>query len=143
MDLSTKKGGRTGHAKRRGSGESEPLFVGSSTESCSEIERTNEIDCAQKVVGQDAESPAKRRRQSREPDPSLPLPTATISPAKTERTLASTHCFSSSVMMPASRRQLALKDMKEAEGASLIGKISSRFTGDFIALRPRSAPYSR
>jgi hypothetical protein len=37
-------------------------------------------------------------------------------------------------MMPASRRQLALKDMKDAEGASLIGKISSRFTGDFMAL---------
>jgi hypothetical protein len=36
-----------------------------------------------------------------------------------------------------------LKDMKEAEGASLIGKISSRFTGDFIALRPRSALSSR
>jgi hypothetical protein len=27
-----------------------------------------------------------------------------------------------------------LKDMKDAEGASLIGKISSRFTGDFMAL---------
>jgi hypothetical protein len=70
-----------------------------------------------------------------EPDPSLPLPAAIISPAKTERTLASTHCFSFSVMMPASRRQLALKDMKQAEGASLIGKISLRFTGDFMALR--------
>jgi hypothetical protein len=81
-------------------------------------------------------APAKGRRQSREPDPSLPLRTATISPAKTESTLASTHCFSLSVMMPASRRQLALKDMKEAEGASLTGKISSRFTEDFIALRP-------
>ena len=34
----------------------EPLFIRSSTESCSEIERTNEIDCAQNVVGQDAES---------------------------------------------------------------------------------------
>jgi len=61
---------------------------------------------------------------------------AIISPAKTERTLASTHCFSPSVMMPASRRQLALNDIKEAEGASLIGKISSRFTGDFMALTP-------
>jgi hypothetical protein len=59
-----------------------------------------------------------------------------ISPAKTDRTLASTHCFSLSVMMPASRRQMALKEMKEAEGASLIGKMSSRVTGDFIALRP-------
>jgi hypothetical protein len=38
-----KKGDRTGRAKRRGSGELEPLFVGSSTESCSEIERTSEI----------------------------------------------------------------------------------------------------
>ena len=60
------------------------------------------------------------------------------SPANTERTLASTHCFSVSVMMPASRRQLALKDMNEADGASLIGKISSRFTGDFIVLTPKS-----
>ena len=34
----------------------EPLFVGSSIESCSKIERTNEIDRAQNVVGQDAES---------------------------------------------------------------------------------------
>jgi hypothetical protein len=42
--------------KRRGSSELEPLFVGSSIESCSKIERTNEIDCAQNVVGQDAES---------------------------------------------------------------------------------------
>jgi hypothetical protein len=40
----------------RGSSELEPLFVGSSTESCSKIERTNEIDCAQNVVGEDAES---------------------------------------------------------------------------------------
>jgi hypothetical protein len=37
-------------------------------------------------------------------------------------------------MMPASRRQLALKDMKDAEGASLIGKISSRFTGESMAV---------
>jgi hypothetical protein len=37
-------------------------------------------------------------------------------------------------MMPASRRQLALTDMKDAERASLIGKISSRFTDDFMAL---------
>ena len=59
----------------------------------------------------------------------------------TERTLASTHCFSLSVMMPASRRQLALKDMKEAEGASLIGKISSRFTGDFMALSALIGPF--
>jgi hypothetical protein len=36
--------------------------------------------------------------------------------------------------MPASRRQLALKDMKDAEGASLIGKISSRFTGESMAV---------
>ena len=57
-------------------------------------------------------------------------------PAKTERTLASTHCFSPSVMMPASRRQLALKDMKEADGASMMGKISSRFTADFMGLTP-------
>jgi hypothetical protein len=34
----------------------EPLFVGSSTESCSKIERTNQTDCAQNVVGEDAES---------------------------------------------------------------------------------------
>ena len=61
--------------------------------------------------------------------------------AKTERTLASTHCFSLSVMMPASRRQLALKDMKEAEGASLIGKISSRFTGDSMALSALIGPF--
>jgi hypothetical protein len=40
----------------RGSSELEPLFVGSSTASCSKIERTNEIDCAQNVVGEDAES---------------------------------------------------------------------------------------
>jgi hypothetical protein len=66
-------------------------------------------------------------------DASLPL-AAFVSPAKTERALASTQCFSLSVMIPASRRQLALKDMKDAEGASLIGKISSRFTGDFMAL---------
>ena len=39
-------------------------------------------------------------------------------------------------MMPASRRQLALKDMKEADGASLIGKISSRFTKDSMVLTP-------
>jgi hypothetical protein len=57
-----------------------------------------------------------------------------VSPAKTARTLASTQCFSLSVMMPASRRQLALKDMKDAEGASLIGKISSRFTGESMAV---------
>ena len=42
---------------------------------------------------------------------SLPLP-------KQKKTLASTHCFSRSVMMPASRRQLALQDMKDADGAS-------------------------
>jgi hypothetical protein len=57
-----------------------------------------------------------------------------VSPAKTARTLASTQCFSLSVMMPASRRQLALKDMKDAEGASLIGKISSRFTAESMAV---------
>src|SRR5215831_8056697 len=50
------EGGFTGRAKRRGSSELELLFVGSSTESCSKIERTNEIDCAQNVIGQDAES---------------------------------------------------------------------------------------
>jgi hypothetical protein len=44
--------------------------------------------------------------------------------------------------MPASRRQLALKVMKEAEGASLIGKIISRFIGDFIALSRDRAPSS-
>ena len=41
-----------------------------------------------------------------------------------------------SVMMPASRRQLALKDMKEADGASMMGKISSRFTADFMGPTP-------
>jgi hypothetical protein len=30
-----------------------------------------------------------------------------------------------------------LKDMNEADGASLIGKISSRFTGDFMVLTPK------
>jgi hypothetical protein len=35
-------------------------------------------------------------------------------------------------MMPASRRQLALNDIKEAEGASLIGKISSRDWTQFV-----------
>jgi hypothetical protein len=37
-------------------------------------------------------------------------------------------------MMPASRRQLALKDMNEADGAPWIGKISCRFTGAFMVL---------
>ena len=44
------EGGFAGRAKRRGS------ICWSSTESCSEIERTNEIDCARNVIGQDAES---------------------------------------------------------------------------------------
>jgi hypothetical protein len=64
------------------------------------------------------------------------MPAGIVSFAETERILASTHCFSPSLMMPASRRQLAFKDMKEADGASLIGKISSRFTGDCMILTP-------
>ena len=51
-----------------------------------------------------------------EPDPSLPLPAAIISPAKTERTLASTHCLSLSVMMSASRHADAARLAAHAEG---------------------------
>jgi hypothetical protein len=61
-------------------------------------------------------------------------PAALVSPTRTKCTFASTHRFSLSVMMPSPQRQPALKDMKDAEGASLIGKISSRFTGDLMAL---------
>jgi hypothetical protein len=46
-------------------------------------------------------------------------------------------------MMPASKRQLALNDMNEADGASLIGKISSRFTGAFMVLTPKGPPLFR
>jgi hypothetical protein len=38
---------------------------------------------------------------------------------------------------------VALKDMNEADGTSLIGNISSRFTGDFIVLTPKSPFFFR
>jgi hypothetical protein len=38
-------------------------------------------------------------------------------------------------MMPASRKHLALTDMKEADGASLIGKIRSRLIWGFMVFK--------